>query len=50
MQSRDEWPLLTFETEANGDSRSTYERGPSLVGSLGSMCRYKIFFVLPLRL
>ncbi len=32
------WPLLTFETEANGDSGdswSTFERGPSLVGSLG---------------
>jgi hypothetical protein len=28
--------LLTFETEADGDSRSTYERGPSVVGSLGS--------------
>jgi hypothetical protein len=24
------WPLLTFKTEANGDSWSTYERGPSL--------------------
>jgi hypothetical protein len=30
------WPLLTVKTEANGDSWSTYERGPSLVGSLGS--------------
>ncbi len=25
------WPLLTVETEANGDSKSTNERGPSLV-------------------
>ncbi len=24
------WPLLTVETEANGDSRSAYERDPSL--------------------
>jgi hypothetical protein len=37
------WPLLTVETEATGDSRSTYERGPSLIGSLGSSCLYKRF-------
>ena len=35
--------MLTVETEANGDSRSTNERSPSLVGSLGSSCQYKIF-------
>ncbi len=29
-------PLLTVETEANGDSWCSYERGPSLVGPLGS--------------
>ncbi len=41
---REGWPLLlTADSEANGDSRSTYERGPSLVGLLGSMCRYKRF-------
>ncbi len=40
---REGWPLLTVETEANGDSRSTYERGPSLVGLLGSWCQYKRF-------
>jgi len=35
---REGWPLLlTAESEANGDSRSTYERGPSLVGLLGSL-------------
>ncbi len=38
-----EWPLLTVETEANGDSRSSYERGPSLVASLGFSCRYNRF-------
>jgi hypothetical protein len=27
--------MLTVETEVNGDSKSTNERGPSLVGSLG---------------
>ncbi len=38
------WPLLTVETEVNGDSKSTYEKGPSLVGSFGLSCRYKRFF------
>ncbi len=27
-----EWPLLTVETEGNGGSKSTNERGPSLAG------------------
>jgi hypothetical protein len=31
--TKEEWPLLTIEAEVNGDSRSTYERGPSLIGS-----------------
>jgi hypothetical protein len=26
------WPLLLVETEVNGDSKSTNERGPSLIG------------------
>ncbi len=34
------WPLLTVETEANGDLWSKNERSPSLVGSLGSLYRY----------
>jgi hypothetical protein len=42
-ETKEEWPLLTFETEAVGDSLSKDERGPSLVGSLGSSCRYKRF-------
>ncbi len=42
-ETREGWPLLTVETEANGDSWSIYERGPSLVGSLGSSCRYNSF-------
>jgi hypothetical protein len=33
--NREGWPLLTVETEVNGDSKSTNERGPSLVCSLG---------------
>ncbi len=28
-ETREGWPLLTVETEANGDLKSTYERGPS---------------------
>ncbi len=44
-ETRDRRPLLTVKTEANRDSRSTNEKGPSLVGSLvGSWCRYKRFF------
>jgi hypothetical protein len=31
-ETREGWPLLTVETELNGDSKSTKERGPSLVG------------------
>jgi hypothetical protein len=37
------WLLLNVENEASGDSWSTNERGPSLIGSLGSSCRYKRF-------
>ncbi len=28
-ETREGWPLLTVETEVNGDSKSTNERGPS---------------------
>ncbi len=41
---RGAWPLLIVETEPNGDLWSINERGPSLVGSLGSSCRYKRFY------
>ncbi len=34
-ETREGWPLLTVETEKNGNSKTTTERGPSLVGSLG---------------
>jgi hypothetical protein len=37
------WPLLTVETAVNGDSKSTNERGPSVVGSLRLSGRYKRF-------
>ncbi len=42
--SREGWPLLTVETEVNGNSKSTNERGPSLVFLLDSSCRYKRFW------
>jgi hypothetical protein len=32
IETRERWPLLTVETEVNGDSKSTNERCPSLVG------------------
>jgi hypothetical protein len=47
IQTRQGWPLLTVETEANGDSRSTYKRDPSLVGLLGSVVPVQEIFVLP---
>ncbi len=33
--------MPTVETEVNGDSKSTNEKGPSLDGSFGKSCRYK---------
>jgi hypothetical protein len=42
-ETREGWPLLTVETEANGDLSSTNERGPSLVWFFGLSCRYKRF-------
>ncbi len=30
-ETREGWPLLTVDTEVNGDSRSTNERGASFV-------------------
>jgi hypothetical protein len=43
-ETREEWPLLTAETEANGDSRSTYYRDPSVVGSMGLTFQTSRFF------
>ncbi len=43
-------PLLTVETEVNGGFKSTNERGPSLVGSLGLSAlvdQVQIFFSSP---
>ncbi len=41
IETREGWPLLTVETEVNGNSKRTYERGPSLDGSLGLSWQYK---------
>ncbi len=41
--TRKGWPLVTIETEVNGDLKSTNKRGPSLAGSLGSSCQYTRF-------
>jgi hypothetical protein len=41
-ETRVGWPLPTVDTEANEDSRSTYEKIPFLVGSfVSSSPRYK---------
>jgi hypothetical protein len=37
-ENREEWPLLTAETEVNGDSKSTNERG-SFLGWFVWTCR-----------
>jgi hypothetical protein len=42
-ETREGWPLLTVETEVNGDSKSTIEMDPFLVDSLGLSCQYKRF-------
>ncbi len=40
-ETKEGWPLLTVETEVNGESKSTNERGPSWAGSSAFSCRYK---------
>ncbi len=37
-ETRGGWLLLTVETEVKEDSKSTNERGSSLVGLLGMSC------------
>jgi hypothetical protein len=46
VMNREGWPMLTIETEANGDSRSTitYERCYFLFDSLGLSCLYGRFW------
>jgi len=40
-------PLLTVETDVNGDSKITNERGPSLAGFVGLVLPVQEIFVLP---
>jgi hypothetical protein len=47
LETRDGWSLLTVETKANEDSKSTNESGPSLVGSFGLSVPVQEIFVLP---
>ncbi len=42
-ETREGWPLPTVETEVNGDSKKTNERGPFVAGSLDLSCRHKRF-------
>ncbi len=43
-ETREWWPLLTVETEANGDLWSTNERGPSLFGVWARFAGTKDFY------
>jgi hypothetical protein len=38
-----------FETEINGDSRSTFDRDPSLVGFSSDSCGWLIVLVVPVQ-
>ncbi len=46
-ETREGWLLLTAETELNGDSKSTNERGPFSFGLLGVVVPVRKIFVLP---
>jgi hypothetical protein len=49
-ETREEWPLLIFKTEANGDSKSTNERSSSSVTVIGLVMPLQEIFYLPLLL
>ncbi len=46
-ETREGWPLLTVETEVNGDSKSTNERGLPWLVCCGLVVPVKEIFVLP---
>ena len=47
-ETREWWPLLTVETEVNGDSKSTNEWDPYLVGwFVGLVVQVQEIFFLP---
>jgi hypothetical protein len=43
--AREGWPLLTVETEVDGDSKRTNDRDPSLIGSFGLVVPVQEIFV-----
>ena len=45
--TREGWPQLTVETEVNGDSKSTNERGSFLGWFVGLVVPVQEIFVLP---
>jgi hypothetical protein len=45
-ETREGLPLLTVETEVNGDSKSTNEKDPFLDGFVGLVVRVQEIFVL----
>ncbi len=45
-KEREGWPMPTVETEVNGDSKSTKEKSPSLVGSLVSQVQNTFFLTV----
>jgi hypothetical protein len=46
-KTREGWPLLTVETKANWDSKSTNERGSFLVWFVGLFVPVQETFILP---
>ncbi len=46
-EPREGWPLLTVETEVNGDSKSTNESGPSMIGPFELVVPVQEIFGLP---
>jgi hypothetical protein len=46
-ENKEGWPLLTLETEANGDLRGTYKRGSFLCWFVGLVTPVQEIFVLP---
>ncbi len=46
-ETREWWPLLTFETEANGVSKSTNEQGSFLGWFVGPILAVQEVFILP---
>ncbi len=45
--TREGWPLLTVETEVNGDSKGTNQRGPSSGWFFGLVVAVQEIFVQP---